>query len=327
MRAMIRMLVSTLIGVVLVAALGAIVTFYAARSIASVHPPKGRFVEVSGVRLHVVELGVAQSGDPAILLVHGASANLEDMRALGERLAQHRRVILIDRPGHGWSTLPDGKNHVPLTQQVDLIDGVLAELKISNVIAVGHSLGGAIAASLALTRPERVRGLVLSSPVTHPWPGGIAWYYSLTSAAWAGPLFAHTFALPLGLASFSSGLAAVYAPNVPAADYVERVGAKLVLRPREFSANAFDVANLYRFVKQQSPRYAELKIPVGIVSGDTDSIVSIDIHSRTIAAAVPQSKLVMLPGVGHMPHHVAVETVANLIEDTAQAAAARSQVE
>ena len=42
---------------------------------------------------------------PPIVMLHGASSNLEVMRQpLGERLAQARRVILIDRPRHGWST-------------------------------------------------------------------------------------------------------------------------------------------------------------------------------------------------------------------------------
>src|SRR5258705_5226748 len=67
------------------------------------HPPAGRFIEVQGVRLHVAELGLARGApgaEPAIVLIHGASGNLEDMRlALGDMLARSHRVILIDRPG------------------------------------------------------------------------------------------------------------------------------------------------------------------------------------------------------------------------------------
>jgi pimeloyl-ACP methyl ester carboxylesterase len=269
--------------------------------------------------MHVVELGTPRPGEPAILLIHGASANLEDMRALGNVLAHRYQVILVDRPGHGWSELPKGAAYMPLAQQAELFGDLLKTLNISSAIVVGHSLGGALAASLALAKPEIVHGLVLSAPVTHPWPGGITWYYTLTSAAWAGPLFAHTLALPLGLVSFSAGLAAVFAPNLPPADYIERVGGKLVLRPAEFSANAFDVANLYNFVKSQMSRYAELKIPVGIVSGETDGIVLIDLHARAIAAAIPDARLIALPDVGHMPHHTQIETVAGLVDHVAQA--------
>ena len=52
------------------------------------HPPTGQFVEVQGVRLHVAVLGLGRNtpgAEPAVVLIHGASGNLEDMRlALGE---------------------------------------------------------------------------------------------------------------------------------------------------------------------------------------------------------------------------------------------------
>ena len=68
------------------------------------HPPQGRMVEVAGGMLHVVDIGPRDAGLPIVML-HGASSNLEVMRRpVGERLAKTHRVILIDRPGHGWST-------------------------------------------------------------------------------------------------------------------------------------------------------------------------------------------------------------------------------
>ena len=55
--------------------------------------------------LHVVDIGPRDAAGPAIVMIHGASSNLESMRQpLGDRLARNHRVILIDRPGHGWST-------------------------------------------------------------------------------------------------------------------------------------------------------------------------------------------------------------------------------
>src|SRR5215831_12067371 len=88
----------------------AAITVLAAARIEAAHPAVGRFVEVAGGRLHVLELGptVAEEQAP-IVLVHGASGNLQDLRlALGDRLAVNRRVILVDRPGHGWSDRPGG---------------------------------------------------------------------------------------------------------------------------------------------------------------------------------------------------------------------------
>ena len=89
---------------------GAAVTFIGAKLIELAHPPCGRFLKIGGLRQHVVELGEGAGvvNAPAIVL-HGAGCNLEDMRlALGERLAARHRVILLDRPGLGWSERKGG---------------------------------------------------------------------------------------------------------------------------------------------------------------------------------------------------------------------------
>ena len=74
-------------------------------------PPTGQFVEVQRravARGRARPARWAPGAEPAVVLIHGASGNLEDMRlALGEKLASSHRVILIDRPGHGWSARPD----------------------------------------------------------------------------------------------------------------------------------------------------------------------------------------------------------------------------
>src|SRR5262249_6116930 len=161
----------------LVALAGA--TALGARLIDRRHPPGGVFVPVSGGRLHVVELGECADA-PAVVLLHGASGNLEDMRlALGERLARRHRVILIDRPRHGWSDRPAGTACSSPARQAALVVEALDRLGVAKAIVVGHSWSGAAALALALGHTDRVAGLVLLAPVTHPWPGGISWYYRL----------------------------------------------------------------------------------------------------------------------------------------------------
>src|SRR5712692_6021559 len=81
------------------------------------HPAQGRMIEIEGSRLHVVEIGPRDAAGPPIVMLHGASSNLEAMRhPLGERLAGHHRVILIDRPGHGWSTRAHEADSTPAVQ-------------------------------------------------------------------------------------------------------------------------------------------------------------------------------------------------------------------
>ena len=170
---------------------------------------------VTGGRMHVLELGSSDGEELPVVLLHGASGNLEDMRlALGDELALRRHVILIDRPGHGWSDRPGGDRDAAPVRQAMLVAEVLDALNLKRAVIVSHSYAGSVATAFALAYPRRVAGLVLTAPVTHPWPGGIAWYYSLASMPIIGTVFAHTFALPVGSLVLDTGSRGVFAPQL-----------------------------------------------------------------------------------------------------------------
>jgi pimeloyl-ACP methyl ester carboxylesterase len=298
---------------------GAAVTVVESARIEAAHPASGRFVEVAGGRLHVLELGpVTPAGRPPVVLVHGASGNLEDQRlALGNRLAADRRVVLVDRPGSGWSDRPDGAGDASPARQVALIVEALDRLGIERFVLVGHSLGGAIATAFALAHPERLAGLVLVAPVTHPWVGGLAWYNALLTTPVLGPLFARTLALPLGVWLLDGAAESVFEPQAVPADYVRRAAIRLLLRPSRLIANAQDVAVLKAFVAAQVPRYREIAIPTVVLTGASDTTVSPRIHARAVAAAIPNARLIVLEGVGHMPHHTNTADVVAAIDAVA----------
>ena len=95
---------------------------------------------------------------------------------------------------------------------------------------------------------------------------------------------------------------AIFRPGDPPADYRETVGAAMVLRPASFVANCQDIADLFANVVAMQARYPEIRAPVEIVTGDSDSIVAPAIHSYGLARDIPGARLTVLPGVGHMPH-------------------------
>jgi pimeloyl-ACP methyl ester carboxylesterase len=317
------MMIFVLLAVAAAIGAGAAITAVEAVRIEADNRASGRFVEVEGGRLHVLELG-AKAGEEQlpIVLVHGASGNLEDLRLpLGDRLAVNRRVILIDRPGHGWSDRPGGAADASPARQAGLIAKALDRIGVERFVLLGHSLGGAVATALALAYPARIAGLVLLAPVTHPWQGGLAWYNAILSTPVIGPLFAHTAALPLGVLLLDGGVASVFAPQPAPADYVRRAAIRLLFRPSAFVANAQDIAVLKEFVTAHAPRYREIGVPTVILTGSADRTVSPSIHARAIAAAVPDARLIVLAGVGHMPHHVDADAV---VAAVAQLSAARS---
>jgi pimeloyl-ACP methyl ester carboxylesterase len=161
--------------------------------------------------------------DPAVVLIHGASGNLEDMRlALGERLAASHRVIMIDRPGHGWSSRPEGDNYASPARQAEIVASALEKLGVRQAILIGHSWGGACAMAYALAFPERTAGLVLLSAPTHPWPANPGWYNKLASDPYIGPLFLRTCVYPLGLLIANSTLHSVFEPQPVPSGYIHR---------------------------------------------------------------------------------------------------------
>jgi pimeloyl-ACP methyl ester carboxylesterase len=256
-------------------------------------------VEVDGAVLHVVDIGPRGSGMPIVML-HGASSNLEAMRRpLGDLLAKDHRVILIDRPGHGWSTRMRRQDSTPEIQ-ARMIDEALRKLGIDRAVFVVHSWSGALGARIALDHPGRVAGLVMLAPVTHPWRGGVGRYNEIIATPVIGRLLAYTITLPMGYFVAEAGARSVFLPQTMPDGFVQDSATPLLLRPREFIANAYDLVSLKASVAAQVTRYGEIKAPVTIIAGEPDKTVSTNIHARPFAALVPNAKLIVLPDLGHM---------------------------
>lgn len=296
----------------------AIWTRLKAREIEARHPPSGEMIDVGGYRLHAVHVPRPEGADlPPLVFIHGASGNLLDQEVpFRPKLEGRAEMLFIDRPGHGWSERGGAANDTPEGQAVAIARAMQAK-NISSAIIVGHSFGGAIAASFALAHPQMTKGLVFLAPATHSWPGGIAWYYDLTRLPLIGPLFAHTLALPAGLTRLESGSACVFAPNPKPDDYVSKTAPALVLRPQAFRNNAIDVANLKPYVTRIAPRYPEIKTPTVILTGDSDSVVLAHIHSEGLARDIEGAELVWIRNLGHKPDHVTTELAIRAIEKVA----------
>ena len=144
---------------------------------------------------------------------------------------------------------------------------------------------------MALDYPKRVAGLVMLAPVAYPWPGGVGWYNKLVATPVIGPLLAYTITLPLGYLLAGSGARGVFLPQIMPDNFVSDTATPLLLRPREFLANARDLVTLKAAVAEQAPRYADITVPIVVITGDADKTVSTEPSFATVRGRRAQCKI------------------------------------
>jgi pimeloyl-ACP methyl ester carboxylesterase len=294
---------------------------YSARHAALIeraYPNIGELTDVGGFRMNAVHLPRPPQGDlPPLVFIHGASGNLRDQfEAFGGPLRERAEMLFVDRPGHGYSERGGPENAVP-SGQADAIARLMEKRGIDRAVIVGHSFGGAIAAAFALRHPERTLGVLFLAPATHPWPGGVDWYYTLAAMPVIGWLFTRLLVLPIGLRRLERGTLGVFRPNARPADYIQKTGPALVLRPDAFRNNAIDVAGLFAYVVSAAPRYREIAAPVVIITGDSDDVVLEELHSRGLARDIPGAELITIRNLGHKPDYIANDVAIAAIEKLA----------
>ena len=276
------------------------------------YPPIGDTLLIGDQKLHYLDIGSRDSQYPPLVILHGASANLMDMKlALGDELSKTHRVILIDRPGRGYSTRPaDGHN---LDVQSSLIHQGLELLGIEKPIIIGQSLGGAVALNYTLNYQSKISGTVLIATVSHEWPGGVAWYNTASGIPILGFILRRTLFPISGQAVAPKGIAGTFWPQDPPQDYYEKAGIALLFRPKDFKSNAADIANLKTNIQAMQERYGEITVPVKIFVGTHDTNVSPTIHSYRLSKQIKGSEFILLENHGHgLQHTGAPQIIASI---------------
>ncbi|MDB5705518.1 MAG: Beta-ketoadipate enol-lactone hydrolase [Sphingomonas bacterium] len=281
----------------------------AARRIERQVPVDGQFATIDGIRLHYTDRGHG----PAIVMIHGLGGQMRNFGyALTDLLVADHRVILVDRPGSGYSAAAPS---AAIPDQARLVTGLIDALDLEKPLVVGHSLGGAVALALALDHPAKVGGLALISPLTQVQEQVPAAFRGIAIGSPAlRRAIAWTIATPLGMLSGRRGAIAVFAPEAAPDDFGTKGGGALVLRPGSFHAASTDLAAARASMPALVARYADLAVPVAILFGREDAILDPELHGAKIAGDVPRIELTLIPG-GHMIPVTAAETVADWIRD------------
>jgi pyruvate dehydrogenase E2 component (dihydrolipoamide acetyltransferase) len=274
---------------------------------AAVEPPTGgdteaeavapRAIEVAGRRLRYLELGEGD-GVP-VLLLHGFGADLNTWMFTQPALADGRRAVALDLPGHGGSTKELKPGDAQDASLAATVDRVRDALGVERMHLVGHSLGGGVAIAFAHRQPERVQSL------------------TLIASASLGPEINATFIDGFVRASRRREAAEILGLLVHDPALVSRTMVEDVLRYKRFDGVP---AALTTFAQEWFPGgvqrasrdkvVAALGMPVQIVWGREDRIIPVG-HAEALSSRFPVH---IVEQAGHLPHMEKAGEVNRLVQ-------------
>ncbi|HEX9966112.1 MAG TPA: alpha/beta hydrolase [Allosphingosinicella sp.] len=270
-----------------------------ARKLEKAVPRDGELIEVDGETVHYTDSG---GSGPPIVMIHGLAGQLRNFaRPMVEDLARDYRVIRVDRPGSGYSPRAAGRS-ARLRVQAETVAELIRILKLGRPLIVGHSLGGALALSIALNHPDVVGGLALVAPLSQvqaiedvpPVFKGLVIRSPAVRRA-----VAWTIATPVAMARAEQSLHEVFAPEPVPADFGTEGGGLLAMRPGNFYASSSDLVDLEGELDGMVGRYPSLSIPVSILYARADNLLESRLHGERTASEIPGAEIELVEG-GHM---------------------------
>ena len=275
------------------------------------NPPEGEFIDIDGVDLHYIERG----DGPPVVLLHGNAVTQADFSASGlmDRLARNHRVIAFDRPGFGHSSRPRDRLWTPAAQ-ADLLRGALERLSVEQPIVVGHSMGTMVAMAMALNYPQDVRALVLIGGYYYPSLRIDALLTAPVALPVLGDVMRYTVTALSSRALLGKMAKGMFSPQEVPANFFPEVSREMMLRPVQLRANAEDAAFMIPAARSLSSRYHELEMPLTLIAGEEDLVVSVESQSARLHEELPHSELHVVPGTGHMAHYMAQDLVVKAVD-------------
>ncbi len=256
---------------------------------ATAHLPPASLVRVGEQTVHVERAG---HGRP-LVLIHGFAASTYEFRKIIPLLAKHHRVIALDLSGFGYTERPSTKESYTPLGQAALVLRTLDELKIHSCDLVGHSFGGTIALQIAHLHPERVRRMVLISPLSQ------VTRRPLLLASPPGRLLAYGTARTLVSlpGPFQCALSqAYYQKDALTREDSEEYRKRLLIEgmPRSFYSFSRSLAEKSEF----NVDLTAIQASTLVITGKHDRVISLE-SCRQAAQKIPRGQLLVLEESGH----------------------------
>lgn len=272
-------------------------------------PIKGQVLDIAGFNLHGYIEG---DGSQDIVFIHGALSNLRDWVFAARSLSKgDNRFIYIDRPGFGYSERDNSEWDAE--RQAEQARAYVKKFNGENLILVGHSWGALVAMSWAAKYPEEVKGVISISGLNMPFSGvsKIANDTGLFSLAYE--LYFTNVARKVESGSIEKFAGRMFKPqDIPKA-YLDYLGSDLSRRLSSIKANKNDLVVTSQALDKNFTVYSHMKMPIEIIHGEKDFLLPVKSQAVAFNEVIPNSRLHMLPTVGHMAHHFAFKEISNSI--------------
>ncbi|TIQ37054.1 MAG: alpha/beta hydrolase [Mesorhizobium sp.] len=273
----------------------------------------GRFVEVDGVRLHLIEQG---QGMP-LLLLHGNGSSVEDFTTSGifDKASENYRVLAFDRPGFGRSSRPIGRVW-SAAAQADLINAAAAKLGIEPCIVLGHSWGAAVALEIARRHPGSVAGIVLVSGYHYPRPRFALALSALPVLPLIGTAFRYTLLPPLVRLGWNWSMRKIFGPAAVSAAFATMT-IEIASRPGQLRSIAAESFLMWVAAAFATPQHKDISVPVGIIAGAGDQLFDAPAEAFRLQANLNNAVVDIICDAGHMVHLSAPQAVLAMIDKIA----------
>lgn len=290
-------------------AASALFTRYLVRRAEDEHPQRGQFTDIDGTRVHYLDHGQG----PVVVVLHGNGAMVEEIESSGliDALAHTHRVITIDRPGFGLTSRPDG-NWSP-EREARFMLALVQKLELDRPVIVAHSWATLVAVNMALDEPESISGLVLIGGYFYPTVRADVTMQSVIATPVIGDILRLTIMPFVSRAVAPIEFKRLFAPLSPTPAFLEKYPVDMASRPSQLESVADDTVEMPKAAARLVQRYAELRLPIVLIAGSEDRIVTFDHHSQRLHEELHNSAIDEVPGAGHMVHHARPELIAQRV--------------